>query len=56
MTRIEELKRQLAEKRGNRVADNKEQWMVRAERSVRAGFINYQQQRLQMLLELEAMK
>lgn len=56
MTRIEELKRQLAEKRGNEVANNKEQWAVRVERSVRAGFINYQKQRLEMLIELEALK
>lgn len=56
MTRIEELKRQLAEKRGQQAVNTKEQWAVRAERCVRAGIINYRKQRLEMLIELEATK
>jgi hypothetical protein len=56
MTRIEELKRQLAEKRGQQTNNNKEQWAVKAERAVRTSVINYRQQRLSMLLELEALK
>lgn len=56
MTRIEELKRQLAEKRGQQAVNNKEQWAIRAERAVRSSFIDYRKQRLEMLIDLEAKK
>ena len=56
MSRLDQLKAELAAKRGTKEVSRKEQLPVRVERAVRGGWITYQQQRVLMLIDLETMK
>ena len=53
MTRLDQLKQQLAARRGQRSVDTKDNVLVRAEETLRASVRRYKEARIAMLIRLE---